>query len=108
MAGLHRPSRPCVLRLSLACNLGAVRTTAEAARDFLAEQGCAEQELVDYELTLVEACNNAVRHSTAGGRHRPVLVEVLCDGKEIELRITDHTPDFDWPEKVSLPDCESE
>jgi anti-sigma regulatory factor (Ser/Thr protein kinase) len=108
MSGLHGASRPAVLRLSLACNLAGVRPAAEAARVFLAEQGCAGQDLVDYELALVEACNNAIRHCTASGRHKPVLVEVLCDKKEIELRVTDHTPGFEWPEKVALPDSESE
>jgi serine/threonine-protein kinase RsbW len=108
MSGLHGVSYPRVLRLALACNLAAVRPAAEAARIFLAEQGCAGQDLVDYELALVEACNNAIRYSTASGRHKPVLVEVLSDAKELELRITDHTPGFEWTEKVLLPDCESE
>jgi len=108
MSGLHGVSRPRVLRLSLGCNLTLVRSAAEAARAFLAEHGCAGQDLVDYELALVEACNNAIRHSAASGRHKPVLVEVLCDAREVELRVTDHTPGFEWPEKVSLPDSESE
>jgi serine/threonine-protein kinase RsbW len=108
MSALNGVSRPRVLRLSLPCNLAAVRAAAEAARVFLAEQGCAGEALVDYELALVEACNNAIKHSTGSGRHKPVLVEVLCEAKEVELRVTDHTPGLEWPEKVSLPDSDSE
>jgi anti-sigma regulatory factor (Ser/Thr protein kinase) len=92
----------------LACSLAEVRTAAQAACDFLAEQGCPQRQLVDYELALVEACNNAIKHSTASGRRRPVVVEVLCNGNEIELRVTDHTPGFEWPHKAVLPDSESE
>jgi anti-sigma regulatory factor (Ser/Thr protein kinase) len=35
-------------------------------------------------------------------------MEVLCDVNEVELRITDHTPGFEWPEKPALPDTQSE
>jgi anti-sigma regulatory factor (Ser/Thr protein kinase) len=35
-------------------------------------------------------------------------MEVLCDRNEVELRITDHTPGFDWPDRSTLPDPETE
>ena len=108
MPGSSHLSHPRTLRLRLACNLAEVRMAAQMARAFLAEQGCAEKELMDYELALVEACNNAIKYVADGGRQKPVLMEVLCDPHEVELRITDHTPGFEWPEKAMLPDPESE
>jgi serine/threonine-protein kinase RsbW len=99
---------PADLHLAPACDLAEVRRTARAARRFLAEKGCSETELMDCELALVEACNNAIKFAGPGGRHQPVAVDIHCDAKEIELRIIDHTPGFDWPEQVALPGPESE
>jgi len=100
-------SSPAVLRLLMWCDLGQVRRVAKAVRDFLASEGCSEQEWADCELALVEACNNAVVHAKKEAREKPVLIEILCERKEIELRITDQTKGFDWPEKASLPKAES-
>lgn len=96
------------LRLELACELAQVRPTAEAVRRFLAEQGCEQNEAIDCELALVEACNNAIEHCGAKGREKPVLVEILCDAQCTEMRVTDHTSGFDWPERLSLPAADSE
>jgi len=104
MSGVPIPRRFRTLRLCLACSLAEVQTTATAARRFLAEQGCLDKELMDYELVLVEACNNAIQHVGNGGCRKPVLVEVLCDSSQVEFRITDHTPGFDWPAETTLPD----
>jgi anti-sigma regulatory factor (Ser/Thr protein kinase) len=100
-------SRPAILRLVLACDLGQVRSTARAAHDFLAAAGCHEKELGDCELALVEACNNAIQYAPESARKKPVLVEILCDTKEVELRVTDHTPGFDWPKRALLPAAQS-
>jgi anti-sigma regulatory factor (Ser/Thr protein kinase) len=35
-------------------------------------------------------------------------VEAFCDSCQVEMRITDHTPGFNWPTHAALPDCESE
>jgi anti-sigma regulatory factor (Ser/Thr protein kinase) len=94
------------MRVCLACSLAEVQTTARAVRGFLAEQGCDDHELMDYELALVEACNNAIKHVGTDGRKQPVAVEVLCDHAQVELRITDHTAGFDWPERATLPDSQ--
>jgi anti-sigma regulatory factor (Ser/Thr protein kinase) len=108
MTGPPGSSRPRALRFVLACNLSEVRTAAQAVRRFLSEQGCVEEELMDYELALVEGCNNAVKHVGASGRKKPVIVEVLFEDEQVEMRVTDHTYGFEWPKKVALPDGESE
>jgi anti-sigma regulatory factor (Ser/Thr protein kinase) len=94
--------------LNLTCELAQVRPAAQAVTRFLAEQGCAEGDLMDCELALVEACNNAVQYAGPGPSREPILLEVLCDLAEIQLRVTDHTPGFEWPEKAVLPDPERE
>lgn len=108
MAGPFHPSRPATLQLTLPPDLGEVRPAAQAVRRFLAAEGCEEQELTDCELALVEACNNALLHAGAGAPPQPVVVEAHCDAGDIELRVTDHTPGFEWPEQAGLPDTESE
>jgi len=100
-------SSPAILRLSVPCDLKQVRTVAQATHDFLAGHGCTEQELADCELTLVEGCNNAIEHARTSEK-TPIIVEVVCSNSEIELRITDNTSGFDWPEKAMLPKGESE
>src|SRR5262245_23086770 len=100
--------QPAVLRLSPACEFRAVQPATSAVRHFLAVQGCLEEELYACELSLAEACNNAVKYVGDTGRSQPIGVEALCDESQIELRITDHTAGFKWPDKVELPDSESE
>src|ERR1044071_10372598 len=108
MRGPTSPAGPRVLRVCLACNLPEVQTTARVVRDFRAEQGCVPHELMDYQLALVEACNNAIKHADPDGLKKPVGVEVLWGQSEVELRITDHTAGFDWPEQTNLPEPERE
>jgi serine/threonine-protein kinase RsbW len=108
MPGPPSPQRSGVTRLCLACCLAEVQGTARAARSFLADQGCGDSELIDYELALVEACNNAIEHAGKEGRNRSVVVEIWCNRKEVELRITDHTAGFEWPEQTMLPDSQRE
>ena len=100
-------SSPAVLRLSVPCDLKQVRAVARAVHDFLASHGCTNGELADCELALVEGCNNGIEHARTPGKV-PILVEALCAESMIELRVTDNTPGFDWPEKTSLPEGESE
>jgi len=101
-------SRPASLRFTLACDLKQVRQATQSAHQFLAEHGCAEETLTACDLALVEACNNAIKYAPTSARTQPVIVEVLCEPAALELRITDHTPGFDWPERVELPAPESE
>jgi anti-sigma regulatory factor (Ser/Thr protein kinase) len=99
---------PPGLVVHLACDLEKVRDAADAARRFLTEQGCWAADVLDCELALVEACNNAIQYASPENREKPVMVEVSCAPSAIELRVSDHTPGFDWPEQVSLPDADRE
>lgn len=100
----HRTS----LRLEMACDLSAVRAATLAVRDWLAGKGLPEMELGGWELALAEAANNAVKYATEAARQRSVSIEVLWGEREVEVRVTDHTAGFDWPDDVDLPDVEAE
>jgi serine/threonine-protein kinase RsbW len=100
--------QPAVLQLALDCALDQVRPTAEAVRRFLQQQGCQPPDVMDCELALVEACTNAIQYAAPAARQQPVQVEVHCLPREIELRITDHSAGFVWPDKAPLPAPESE
>jgi anti-sigma regulatory factor (Ser/Thr protein kinase) len=89
------------------CDLGQVRGISRAAHEFLANEGCNQQESADCELALVEACNNAIVHAGKSVNEKPILVEVLCAKEEIEMRVMDQTKGFDWPQKASLPKADS-
>jgi serine phosphatase RsbU (regulator of sigma subunit)/anti-sigma regulatory factor (Ser/Thr protein kinase) len=101
-------SRPAVLRFALPCDLSRVRDASRTAHQFLAEQGCSEEVLTACDLALVEACNNAIQYAPEPARARSVILEVICHPEQLEIRITDHTQGFDWPEQVALPTPESE
>jgi anti-sigma regulatory factor (Ser/Thr protein kinase) len=108
MRGPVSPTRPAVLKLKLPCELRQVRPAAVTTRRFLLEHGCAENEALDFEMALVEACNNGIQHAAPNARHQTLSLETQCHEQFIELRLTDHTPGFDWPAKVPLPDSNSE
>ncbi len=100
--------QPIVLKLSARCDLGEARTAVQTIHDFLAEQGWGEDDLISFDLALVEACNNAVKYAGEAGRRQPIVVETICEAIQVEFRVHDHTPGFVWPEKIKLPDPESE
>ena len=77
-------------------------------RDWLAERGMPEADLGAWELALVEAANNAVKYTSPEGRRLPVVIEIFLGEQDVEAQLTDHTAGFDWPDKVELPDLESE
>jgi anti-sigma regulatory factor (Ser/Thr protein kinase) len=108
MPELSDQSRPAALRLSLACDLAKVRPAVQEVKQFLAEQRCPEGVVTDCELALVEACTNAIQGVVRPAIAEPVLVEVLCDAHWVELRVTDSTPGFDWPDHAALPEPERE
>jgi serine phosphatase RsbU (regulator of sigma subunit)/anti-sigma regulatory factor (Ser/Thr protein kinase) len=101
-------SRNTGLRLSLACDLGAVRPMTKLIRDFLQEQGAGKEELQASELALAEACNNAIKYVVAPASQQQIEVEVLCGNEQLELRVNDHTNGFEWPRQVELPDLAAE
>jgi len=95
------------IRFSIASELGEVRCAAESIRNFLARSGCAASDISDCELGLVEACNNAILYAQPEPQQR-VEIEAQCGTHAIELRITDHTRGFEWPQKAVLPKVDSE
>ena len=97
-----------LLRMEVVCDFSAVRAAVVMAREWLAEKGLPEADLGAWELALVEAANNAVRYSDTGAQQLPVIIEISCGARDVEARITDHTPGFDWPGEVDLPDHDSE
>jgi len=101
-----RGQRPDCLELALSCNFAEVPRAREALHSFLAEQGCGREEVSVCEIALVEGCNNAIKY--AGARDEPFAIEVACTPRQIEIRVTDHTHGFPWPERACLPDSESE
>jgi serine phosphatase RsbU (regulator of sigma subunit)/anti-sigma regulatory factor (Ser/Thr protein kinase) len=95
-------------RYSLPCDLAEVPTARRAVRRFLTEQGLHEEELAACELALAEACNNAIQNARDGDNLHPVEIAVLCNNSRVEISVNDHTPGFDWPEQVDLPDMNCE
>jgi anti-sigma regulatory factor (Ser/Thr protein kinase) len=108
MPEISGASRPAILRFALPCDLAQVRHAAQTVHQFLSEQGCDEQVFCACDLALVEACNNAIQYAPGTAQGIPVHVEVVRGEDLIELRVTDHTPGFDWPKKVQLPAPDSE
>jgi serine phosphatase RsbU (regulator of sigma subunit)/anti-sigma regulatory factor (Ser/Thr protein kinase) len=108
MPDIHGASRPALLRFALPCDLNQVRRAGQTVHSFLMEQGCGEEILSACDLAFVEACNNAIKYAPASARACPVGVEIACSIDQLELRVTDHTPGFDWPERAELPSPESE
>jgi len=90
------------------CELERVRQLSMAVRNALARHGASEENLMGCELALVEACNNAILYATAAGRQQPVEIQCLGDGAQLEIQIIDHTPGFDLPPTLDLPDPEAE
>ncbi len=96
------------LGLTFPCELTRVRAVARQAHEFLAAKGCHEDDIVDCELALVEACNNAIEYAPESARILPVQVELICDHDFIEMRVIDHTNGFEWPATLVLPGVDSE
>jgi anti-sigma regulatory factor (Ser/Thr protein kinase) len=97
-------------RVTFACDFAQARQATEQLREFLAAHGVSGDALFHCELCLAEACNNAVQHVGDAGRALPVLAEVTCVANTIELRVTDHTAGFHWPDQrlsPPPPDAES-
>ena len=108
MPELSDQSRPAALRLNLACDLANVRPAVQGVKQFLVEQGCLESVVMDCELALVEACTNGIQGLVRPAIAEPMLVEVLCDAHWVEMRVTDSTAGFDWPDNAALPEPERE
>jgi serine/threonine-protein kinase RsbW len=97
-----------VLRLELNGDLSQIAPAAVQVQEFLRSHGCAERLRSDCELVMVEACNNAIKHTQAHTNWEPVGVEVRVEAGQIEMRIIDHGPGFEWPQTVEPPAPENE
>lgn len=107
MTSLSQTTVP-VLRLELNGDLSQIAPAAVQVQEFLRSHGCAERLRSDCELIIVEACNNAIKHTQAQTKWEPVGVEVHLEPGHIEMRIIDHGPGFEWPQAPELPEPENE
>lgn len=101
-------TRPRTCALQAPCSLPGARELCRRAREFLAETGLAAADLDGWELVLDEAANNAVQNARPADRQKPIRVEVVAGEAVVEVRVTDHTPGFDFPDVAELPDPEAE
>jgi serine phosphatase RsbU (regulator of sigma subunit)/anti-sigma regulatory factor (Ser/Thr protein kinase) len=96
-------------RLEFPATLEDARDAVRSVVQWLADQQIREDECQQWELVLAEAANNAVMYATPEQAQLNASIEVVLSDQEIEVRITDHTSGFDWPDQVELPeDDESE
>jgi anti-sigma regulatory factor (Ser/Thr protein kinase) len=73
------------IRVELACELSAVRGAVHRVCEFLIGLGFTAEEVSGCELALVEACNNAIDHSTPTGRRDPVVIRALATAHSLNL-----------------------
>jgi serine phosphatase RsbU (regulator of sigma subunit)/anti-sigma regulatory factor (Ser/Thr protein kinase) len=100
----HRMS----LRVETACEFAAVRAAVSQIALWLGELGLPEADLGAWELSLIEAGNNAVKYSTPEARRLPISFELSSGARDLEARVTDRTPGFEWPAEVTLPAPDAE
>jgi serine/threonine-protein kinase RsbW len=107
-SGSKSTGRSATLRVKLRCDLADVRPKVDEVRRFLIGAGCSEEDALECELALVEACANAIQYADGQGVQQPVVIDAALHEAEAEFRVRDHTAGFEWPERSSLPDAESE
>jgi len=95
------------MRTTLQRDFAQVRVVSGRVKRFLREHGCGEDTGADFELALVEACNNAIKH-TSSAAQEPIIIEISVGRSEIELRVIDHGHGFAWPANIELPSPEDE
>ncbi len=100
----HRTS----LRVETACEFSAVRAGVSQISAWLGELALPEADLGAWELSLIEAGNNAVKYAPPEARRQPVSFELSAGIRDVEARVTDHTLGFDWPELIALPEPDAE
>jgi anti-sigma regulatory factor (Ser/Thr protein kinase) len=105
---LTNASAGATLSVSLEPDLSAVREAAARVLTFLTNEGIAPDDVLACVSALVEACNNAILYAKGGSRGRPVELDILCNSPWVELHVGDHTPGFEWPVAIELPDSDQE
>ena len=96
------------LRLTVRSSLQAVREAAVQVRQFLSTNEVHGDELSAWELALVEAANNVAEHGNINAESEFFTIDATVSSEEVEIRLTDHTAGFEYPDKVELPDPLSE
>lgn len=96
------------LDVAFRCDYGEVRLALEAVTTFLRQQRLTDDEIMGCELALAEGCNNAVRYAGENGSRERIRVRVLCTDSRVTFWVHDHTPGFEWPANISLPEGDSE
>jgi len=96
------------LDVAFRCEYSEVRLALETITSFLRHHRLTDDEIMGCELALAEGCNNAVRYTDEAGRRERVRVRVLCTDARVTFWVHDHTPGFEWPAEVALPDGDSE
>lgn len=97
-----------VMRITCPCDLAAAREATRTMHLFLSQLGVSEDELQAWELIAAEAANNAVEYASGEALKLPVELIVEVTPTQVELRVLDHTPGFEMPETIELPDPMSE
>jgi len=107
LTGYH--SKPAAsLRLEVKSTLDAARAASIRVRQFLKDNGLEEKQLSEWELVLVEATNNVAEHGNRNERDESFGLDVVAETDGVEIRVTDYTEGFEYPETVDLPDPLSE
>ena len=96
------------LRLEVEATFDAARAASVRVRKFLKDTGLNEEELNNWELAIVEATNNVAEHGNTTEDDSKFQLDIMIDAQTVEVRVTDHTPGFDYPDTVDLPDPLSE
>ncbi|MBN8418575.1 MAG: ATP-binding protein [Verrucomicrobia bacterium] len=91
-------------RLDFPATLDDARDAVRSVIEWLADPQILPDECPQWELVLAEAANNAVNYATPEQSRLTVRIEATLSPQDIEVRITDHTSGFDWPNKVELPE----
>lgn len=91
-------------RLDFPPTLDDARDAVRSVIEWLADQQILPDECPQWELVLAEAANNAVNYATPEQSRLTLRIEATLSPQDIEVRITDHTSGFDWPNKVELPE----
>ncbi len=91
-------------RLNFPATLEDARDAVRSVIQWFRDRQIQEDECQQWELVLAEAANNAVNYATSEQSLFTVRIEAALSEVDIEVRITDHTSGFDWPDQVELPE----
>ena len=97
-----------VLQLSMPWEITAVRTFVRQVVDFLEQQGVDPETRGDAEIAITEAANNLILHADALPEGSSITLAVQYVPPLIEMRLTDNSSGFEFPQQISLPEEGSE